>query len=228
MFKQINSDIVFRLVGLTILRQSSTINRMLKGLFTMNNMEVIINMPLDNEDAQDNSEVEQFFACRICYDDDKNETTISPCKCVGTHGYVHVTCLEHWLSISKSSSCDICHYKFKTVERPLTIIEWMREKRHCHGFCQQFTVMLFFVLIWCFVLAACMLKTLEYLSYSDDESSICSGFMMSIITFGMGGMLWFWLIIFSSLWRRFNMVVRLDKEFMEYNESNDTDSVIEM
>jgi len=59
----------------------------------------------------------------LCCLDDKKENTVSPCNCVGSHAHVHVTCLEQWLSVSKSSTCDICSYTFKTIERSLTLYE---------------------------------------------------------------------------------------------------------
>ncbi|XP_022174566.1 E3 ubiquitin-protein ligase MARCH2-like [Myzus persicae] len=168
-------------------------------------------------DSQDNDEYDEndkLIMCRICYDDDKKESTVSPCNCVGSHAHVHVTCLEQWLSVSKSSSCDICSYTFKTIERSLTVNEWLRERRNCQGFCQQFTVMLFFVSIWCLVLIACGMKTIEYFLDTKDKNSFANGLLMSIITLAMAAMLWFWLIIFSSIWKRINMVIRLDKNYL--------------
>jgi len=58
--------------------------------------------------------------------------------------------------------------------------------------------MLFFVSIWCFVLIACAMKTVEYFLDTKDKNSFSNGLLMSIITFAMAAMLWFWLIIFSS------------------------------
>ncbi|KAL5236516.1 hypothetical protein ACI65C_003926 [Semiaphis heraclei] len=169
------------------------------------------------EDAQDKDEYDEndkLITCRICYDEDKKECTISPCNCVGSHAHVHVTCLEQWLSVSKSNRCDICSYTFKTVERSLTVYEWFQERRNCQGFCQQFTVMFFFVSVWCLVLIACGMKTIEYFLDTKDKNSFSNGFLMTIITFAMAAMLWFWLIIFSSIWKRMNMVIRLDKDYL--------------
>ncbi|XP_060857881.1 E3 ubiquitin-protein ligase MARCHF2-like isoform X1 [Metopolophium dirhodum] len=182
----------------------------------------------DSQDIDECDENDKLIMCRICYDvfyfsfawgrtqlnDDKKENTVSPCNCVGSHAHVHVTCLEQWLSVSKSSTCDICSYTFKTIERSLTIHEWLRERRTCQGFCQQFTVMFFFVAIWGLVLIACGLKTIEYFLDTNDKNSVSNGFLMTIITFAMAAMLWFWLVIFSSIWKRMNMVIRLDKNYL--------------
>ncbi|KAE9528644.1 hypothetical protein AGLY_012219 [Aphis glycines] len=170
-------------------------------------------------DNVEHGENEKLITCRICYDDEKNETTVSPCNCVGSHAHVHVSCLEQWLSVSKSSMCDICNYPFKTVKRSLTIFEWLQEKRNCQGFFGQFMVMFFFISIWCFVLIACGMKTYEYFSNTKDRNSFYNGLLMCIITFAMAAMLWFWLIIFSSIWKRRNMVIRLDKNYL--NGAND-------
>ncbi|XP_060845116.1 E3 ubiquitin-protein ligase MARCHF3-like isoform X1 [Rhopalosiphum padi] len=165
-------------------------------------------------DYDEPDENDKLITCRICYDEEKNESTVSPCNCVGSHAHVHVTCLEQWLSVSKSNRCDICSYSFKTVNRSLTVFEWFQEKRNCQGFFGQFMVMFFFVTIWCFVLTACGMKTVEYFLDKKDKNSFYNGLLMCIITFAMTAMLWFWLIIFSSIWKRRNMVIRLDKNYL--------------
>jgi len=50
--------------------------------------------------------------CRICHDDDTDETLISPCNCKGSMNYCHSTCLRSWLTEKvqnlKEPSCEIC------------------------------------------------------------------------------------------------------------------------
>lgn len=45
--------------------------------------------------------------CRICQEA-KSDTLISPCKCRGTQGLIHISCLEHWLQVSGLSACEVC------------------------------------------------------------------------------------------------------------------------
>lgn len=35
-------------------------------------------------------------SCRICFESENEEKLIQPCKCKGTIGYVHRTCLNNW------------------------------------------------------------------------------------------------------------------------------------
>lgn len=61
--------------------------------------------------------------CRICYDGTSN-TLISPCRCKGTVGLLHKSCLERWLQVSQTVSCEICGYKYKLRQKsPLAIDE---------------------------------------------------------------------------------------------------------
>ncbi|VDK33239.1 unnamed protein product [Taenia asiatica] len=52
--------------------------------------------------------------CRICYEEGIDPSSlISPCRCKGTVGLLHKTCLEHWLQVSQTISCEICGYSYK-------------------------------------------------------------------------------------------------------------------
>lgn len=55
--------------------------------------------------------------------DEKNEKVIMPCYCVGSLANVHLSCLEDWLTISKIHHCEICKFKFNTVNRTISIFE---------------------------------------------------------------------------------------------------------
>ncbi|VDO05891.1 unnamed protein product [Rodentolepis nana] len=72
----------------------------------------------------DSSEIiERPSNCRICYDGTSN-TLISPCRCRGTVGLLHKSCLERWLQVSQTISCEICGYKYKLRQKsPLPIDE---------------------------------------------------------------------------------------------------------
>lgn len=54
--------------------------------------------------------------CRICYDDKNN--LISPCRCKGTVGLLHKSCLERWLQVSQMVSCEICGYEYNLRQKP--------------------------------------------------------------------------------------------------------------
>uniref|UniRef100_T1J7S7 Uncharacterized protein n=1 Tax=Strigamia maritima TaxID=126957 RepID=T1J7S7_STRMM len=65
--------------------------------------------------------------CRICHEGDTKEELVAPCRCAGTMGLVHQTCIEKWLSSSNSNSCEICKYVFITCKQPRPYIHWLQD-----------------------------------------------------------------------------------------------------
>ncbi|KAG8195967.1 hypothetical protein JTE90_028941 [Oedothorax gibbosus] len=70
--------------------------------------------------------------CRICHEGDGREELVSPCRCAGTVGVVHKTCMERWLSTrcNPNDKCEICNYAFVTARSPKSIIEWIRSEEN--------------------------------------------------------------------------------------------------
>jgi hypothetical protein len=80
---------------------------------------------------KDNSSVRSVITCRICLGEGGEEDNpfISPCQCAGTMKYVHVKCLQYWLSsklttkqgaaitsiVWKSFECELCKKAFPPV-----------------------------------------------------------------------------------------------------------------
>jgi len=67
-------------------------------------------------EIKDNSSIKSEKICRICHCGVEDEEFISPCKCTGSLGFIHQTCLQSWLNISGKSNkkqCELCHYDFK-------------------------------------------------------------------------------------------------------------------
>ncbi|XP_009996467.1 PREDICTED: E3 ubiquitin-protein ligase MARCH3 [Chaetura pelagica] len=77
--------------------------------------------------------------CRICHEGSRQQDLLSPCQCTGTLGTVHRSCLEHWLSASNTSYCELCHFRFAVERKPRPLVEWLRnpgpqhEKRTLFG-----------------------------------------------------------------------------------------------
>ncbi|XP_040436106.1 LOW QUALITY PROTEIN: E3 ubiquitin-protein ligase MARCHF3 [Falco naumanni] len=77
--------------------------------------------------------------CRICHEGSSQEDLLSPCECTGTLGTIHRSCLEHWLSSSNTSYCELCHFRFAVEHKPRPLVEWLRnpgpqhEKRTLFG-----------------------------------------------------------------------------------------------
>ena len=61
--------------------------------------------------------------CRICHEGGTSGELLSPCECSGTLAMVHRACLEHWLTSSNSSHCELCHYQFSLERLPKPFTE---------------------------------------------------------------------------------------------------------
>ncbi|KAL3247746.1 hypothetical protein MRX96_056823 [Rhipicephalus microplus] len=46
---------------------------------------------------------------------------MSLCKCSGTTGLVHISCLDHWLNAQNVDHCDRCHHRFPTAAQATCI-----------------------------------------------------------------------------------------------------------
>ncbi|KAH7718083.1 E3 ubiquitin-protein ligase MARCH2 [Aphelenchoides avenae] len=71
--------------------------------------------------------------CRICHSSEKSgptdgEPLISPCRCKGTMGLFHRTCLNRWLRQCKKDHCEICKFKFEVVSVRPSFSEFVRGK----------------------------------------------------------------------------------------------------
>ncbi|XP_031702565.1 E3 ubiquitin-protein ligase MARCH3-like [Anarrhichthys ocellatus] len=63
--------------------------------------------------------------CRICHEGRASGELLSPCECCGSLAMVHRACLEHWLTASNSSHCELCHHQFALERLPKPLIEWL-------------------------------------------------------------------------------------------------------
>ena len=55
---------------------------------------------------------ENHYQCRFCLEEQKTlRRLISPCSCTGTQKYVHISCLQKYLSLGKLS-CPVCTKPF--------------------------------------------------------------------------------------------------------------------
>ncbi|UMM11969.1 hypothetical protein L5515_000983 [Caenorhabditis briggsae] len=75
--------------------------------------------------------------CRICMCGETSipylgkqagEPLISPCRCSGTMGLFHRSCLEHWLTMTRTTNCEICKFSFKIKQKPRNFKDYIRQK----------------------------------------------------------------------------------------------------
>ncbi|CAI4232182.1 unnamed protein product [Auanema sp. JU1783] len=73
--------------------------------------------------------------CRVCLCGESSipylgkyagEPLISPCHCKGTMGLYHRSCLEHWLSTSRTTCCEICKFKYEVGRRKQGLSAYFR------------------------------------------------------------------------------------------------------
>uniref|UniRef100_A0A8C6S6A7 RING-CH-type domain-containing protein n=1 Tax=Neogobius melanostomus TaxID=47308 RepID=A0A8C6S6A7_9GOBI len=55
---------------------------------------------------------------------DEGGPLLSPCDCSGTLALVHQSCLEHWLTASNSSHCELCQHHYSLERQPKPFSEW--------------------------------------------------------------------------------------------------------
>jgi len=68
--------------------------------------------------------------CRICHEGEQGgERLISPCRCAGTVGVVHRSCVEMWLSTANQDTCEICQQKYLISRHPRPIAQWLCEPK---------------------------------------------------------------------------------------------------
>lgn len=65
--------------------------------------------------------------CWICYDNDKLEPLIQPCRCTGDVSSVHHECLKRWLVESCSNneaqlSCKVCGFPYEVEKTKKLVI----------------------------------------------------------------------------------------------------------
>lgn len=63
--------------------------------------------------------------CRVCYQRSPSSSLVTPCRCTGTMSWIHMSCLEKWLTESQSSSCELCMTKYVCKVRYSSMISWI-------------------------------------------------------------------------------------------------------
>lgn len=83
--------------------RSSSVNKTAYGL------EEVVTSKSTNVESNE-------YECRICRCDG-DENLLSPCKCSGSAGWVHESCLMRWLKLSHSSQCEVCFQEIVVKKR---------------------------------------------------------------------------------------------------------------
>lgn len=154
--------------------------------------------------------------CRICHEDGRNESLVSPCRCSGSVGLVHVHCLEKWLTSANKNHCEICMFKYSTKRHPKPIHQWLcglsladESRRHLCGDSACFMLITSLAMLGDYL---CLLGISHYLMQMKRWQAV--GLM--ILAFVISLVYIAWLLVTCKYhwtvwreWRRENQQVRL-------------------
>eukprot|EP00092_Neocalanus_flemingeri_P038339 GFUD01041740.1.p1 GENE.GFUD01041740.1~~GFUD01041740.1.p1 ORF type:complete len:620 (-),score=131.76 GFUD01041740.1:56-1915(-) len=66
--------------------------------------------------------------CRICHEGESSgEKLISPCRCSGSVGLIHRSCIEKWLTTVNHDTCELCRQKYSISRHPRPFSTWLCE-----------------------------------------------------------------------------------------------------
>ncbi|XP_034478405.1 uncharacterized protein LOC117784705 [Drosophila innubila] len=96
------------------------LRRCVDGATQCNNLNLNLNLSLNVEceasQSSDSMPSIGSLVCRICHNADNPEQLVSPCLCKGSLTYVHVHCLERWISTSRCTICELCQFHYNTEQ----------------------------------------------------------------------------------------------------------------
>lgn len=75
---------------------------------------------------------DEIVKCRICLKENyKNQgQLIKPCNCIGVQSLVHLQCLERWMEVFGTQSCNLCKSAYSGIQiktKSRKIGDWIRE-----------------------------------------------------------------------------------------------------
>lgn len=110
------------------------------------------------------------LACRYCFDSDKRENLISPCKCNGTMKWIHRHCLDDWRIEGKVKncfrSCPECLFVYKM--RPRSSFSTLKFNKSYVFFYVLLDICIFLFLSSCVGYIAGRI-----IHYMDENHAIC-------------------------------------------------------
>ncbi|XP_064465973.1 E3 ubiquitin-protein ligase MARCHF2-like [Ornithodoros turicata] len=68
--------------------------------------------------------------CRVCFSSAEHEPLYAPCHCKGSIGLIHKSCLERWLKVRSTRTCNVCGFEFKVVKKNMPLRMFFAETEH--------------------------------------------------------------------------------------------------
>lgn len=118
--------------------------------------------------------------CRICHESDQKDKLESPCSCSGTIGFVHASCLEHWLTERNVNFCELCGHRFQVVTQPLTALRFFRWVSQSKGWLSRECLCDLFGLSIVILFAVCVFYVLARWVLKSDRVAWCVVFLYLI------------------------------------------------
>ncbi|KAH7987134.1 hypothetical protein HPB52_024268 [Rhipicephalus sanguineus] len=106
--------------------------------------------------------------CRICHEGDQTESLMSLCRCSGTMGLLHVSCLERWLNARNVDHCELCHHRFPTAAQPTCLRQFFHSVWHGHSQLIVLGDVLCFAILTLLVALSCFLCAQSAFKYAHE------------------------------------------------------------
>ena len=153
--------------------------------------------------------------CRICLSGGEGllrEPLVNPCNCRGTIGLVHKSCMETWLTISKSDACDLCGFRLRLEKKPKPLSCWVAES-DARIRCYLLTDMISFLFLTPMTLASLDL-CLRGLVFYAKSTLVTAGLLFLVTLLIITYVLWLATCLVQHFrnwkqWRADNAVIRL-------------------
>ncbi|XP_049267975.1 E3 ubiquitin-protein ligase MARCHF2-like isoform X2 [Rhipicephalus sanguineus] len=109
--------------------------------------------------------------CRICHEGDQKAELVSPCSCSGTIGFVHVSCIEHWLNERNVDVCELCGQRFQMAAQTVTTLRFFRWVWRNKRWLWRSLVFELLGLVLVTPVAACVFYVLAILTLQEDGAA---------------------------------------------------------
>ncbi|XP_049790342.1 E3 ubiquitin-protein ligase MARCHF2-like [Schistocerca nitens] len=125
-------------------------------------------------------------SCRICLMGDNGEPLVSPCKCRGSMGMVHLSCLERWLSQHSRNYCELCLFEFPVTRIPRYSVArslrlWFCHPRVRQSLMEDLLVLGALTFVVAGIVAVCLLG-LQYFAAEGLKLGISRAYTVAVIS----------------------------------------------
>jgi hypothetical protein len=135
--------------------------------------------------------------CRICLEEDRPDTMIAPCHCIGTSKYIHLHCLKEHTRFYPTGMCTVCNTYMRYQPRFEQVLHWLMVicigllllLSQAHLVAKAGIGVALFVLIGAFAMHNCLTHELSMfvIALCILPSVVVSQFAMLVVSVGLIG-----------------------------------------